>query len=123
MKTMNFLDEVTVEEFGADGEVTVVHHESVELAVRVLVRRWYGVDVDPEAARALVALHEMDDCTVELVRHTAWPEEDGEVGECWMTRNPDHGPTGEHKPGVVFDEDDQWVISDAFDPTQRRSAS
>jgi hypothetical protein len=121
METKSFLDEVRAESFGSDGELVVVHHQSVEFAVRVVARQWYGVDVDPEAARALVAEHEMEDCAVELVRHTAWPDEDGDDGECWMILNPDHGPTGERKPGVMFNEDDQWLISDAFEPARWRS--
>lgn len=113
-ETTNYLDCIQVDEF-EDGTV-VVHTDTAAMAVRVVARRWYRVDVDEWLAVAFALQRDMDiHCEVELVRHAEWPAEDGGVGEQWFTRDPGRGPTGEHKPGVIFDEEYTAEIEDAFD--------
>lgn len=111
--TPNYLDSVRIDYF-RDGDTAVVHADSVVFALRAYVRQCFNVDLDPGQAEAWVVDLDLGECEVQLTRHEAWPQEDGTVGEEWFTRDPNHGPTGEHKPGVIFDEFDQGVIDVAF---------
>lgn len=103
-------EHVRIDEFGDQGEWAVIHTASVAQAIRAYARQVWGKDV-PWAEADRFAREDFADCATDLIRHEAWPDEDGGENEAWFTRDSRYGPTGERKAGVILDEDDQAVLA------------